>query len=305
MAGALDLAPADLSPYRAGSHGLPYVLRFDSGKPGPNAVIAALIHGNELCGAIALDRLVRAGVKPAHGSLTLAFCNVAAYARFDPRAPAASRFVEEDMNRIWDKATLDGPRKSVELDRARALRPVFDAADCLLDLHSMLEGDAPLILAGMTPKSLDLARKLGAPGLIVRDRGHRAGSRLRDYGGFAEPASPKTALLVECGQHWARPSAEVAYEACQRFLAANGLTEDAFAPTPQRVIEVTEAVIVTNGDFRFLGTWRGFEVIAKAGTPIARESGREIKTPYDDCVLVMPSPRLVPGQTAVRLGRYV
>ena len=27
--------------------------------------------------------------------------------------------------------------------------------------------------------------------------------------------------------------------------------------------------------------------------------------PYDDCVLVMPSRRLGPGLTAVRLGRFV
>jgi len=30
-----------------------------------------------------------------------------------------------------------------------------------------------------------------------------------------------------------------------------------------------------------------------------------VRTPYDDCVLIMPSRRLVKGQTAVRLGRYV
>jgi hypothetical protein len=30
-----------------------------------------------------------------------------------------------------------------------------------------------------------------------------------------------------------------------------------------------------------------------------------VTTPYDDCVLIMPSRRLDKGQTAVRLGRYV
>jgi hypothetical protein len=29
-----------------------------------------------------------------------------------------------------------------------------------------------------------------------------------------------------------------------------------------------------------------------------------VLTPYDDCVLVMPSRRLTRGSTAVRLGRY-
>ena len=43
---------------------------------------------------------------------------------------------------------------------------------------------------------------------------------------------------------------------------------------------------------------------AKVGTVIAKDGGREIRTPYDNCVLVMPTRRITKGQTAVRLGRY-
>ena len=42
-----------------------------------------------------------------------------------------------------------------------------------------------------------------------------------------------------------------------------------------------------------------------AGTVIAYDGTRPIRTPYDDCVLIMPSRRLAPGLTAVRLGRFV
>jgi hypothetical protein len=71
------------------------------------------------------------------------------------------------------------------------------------------------------------------------------------------------------------------------------------------VIEVTEAVTITTGQFEFTGEFRGLEVLPKRGTPIGRDGEREIATPYDDCVLIMPSRRLVKGQTAVRLGRFV
>jgi len=144
------------------------------------------------------------------------------------------------------------------------------------------------------------------------DRGHAAGPRLRDYGAFADPASPKTALLVECGQHWEKGAAEVAIATSYRFLAACGLLDPNtyravldFAAPSQRVIDVTEAVTVTSDDFRFTVPYRGLEVIPKAGTEIARDGGRAVVTPYDDCVLVMPSMRLGRGQTAVRLGRYI
>ena len=90
-------------------------------------MVAALTHGNEICGAIALDKLLRAGIRPRRGRLTLAFNNVAAYREFDPRYPIASRYIDEDFNRLWIPATLDGPRQSVELERARALRPVVDS----------------------------------------------------------------------------------------------------------------------------------------------------------------------------------
>ncbi|HZT51408.1 MAG TPA: succinylglutamate desuccinylase/aspartoacylase family protein, partial [Stellaceae bacterium] len=277
----------------------------------PHVALCALMHGNEICGAYALNQLLSFRIRPHCGRLSYVFCNVEAYRRFDPANPNASRYIDEDMNRVWDPATLDGRRRSTELARARALRPLFDSADYLLDLHSMQAGGAPLILAGMAEKSVALARRIRAPEVIVRDRGHAAGTRLRDYGAFADPASPKAALLVECGQHWEENAEEVATVSCYRFLAACGLLPadagrqilDIAAP-PQRVIEVTEAVTVASDDFRFAAPYCGLEVIPKAGTEIARDGGRTVLTPYDDCVLVMPSPQTVRGHTAVRLGRY-
>ncbi len=311
----VELTPPDIEPYRAGNTGIDYVMRFTASEPGPHVLVTALTHGNEICGAIALDRLLRARVRPRRGTLTLAFDNVAAYREFDPRYPIASRFVDEDFNRLWATATLDGPRRSVELDRARALRPVVDAADFLLDLHSMQYATAPLMLAGLLPRSRELARRVGIPELIMCDKGHAAGPRMRDYGGFGDPESAKTALLIECGQHWERRSAEIATDVMLRFLIALGSVtkEDVaalggpdFAAHPrQRVIEVTEAVTITGERFDFAGDFRGLEMLPEKGTLIGRDDGREVRTPYDNCVLIMPSRRLVRGQTAVRLGRYL
>jgi predicted deacylase len=301
----VELAAPDLEPYRAGNTGIPYVTTFDSFRPGPHVLVNALTHGNELCGAIVLDRLFRSGVRPAAGKLTLSFANVEAYRRFDPANPGMSRFVDEDFNRLWDAAVLDGPRRSAELTRARALRALLDSADLLLDLHSMQLASAPLVLAGLVDKSVALARRVGVPAVIVRDAGHAAGRRMRDYAAFGDPASPKTALLVECGQHWQRRAADIAIETTHRFLAASGVLEERLAPAPpQRVVDVTEAVTIASERFRFTQQFCGLEVIPAAGTLIARDDQREIRTPYDDCVLIMPSRRLTRGQTAVRLGRY-
>jgi predicted deacylase len=276
-------------------------------------MLSALVHGNELCGAIVLDELLREDLRPRRGRLSLGFMNVAAYQRFDPVRPEASRFVDEDFNRVWDPATLEGRRDSVELRRARLVRPWIDTVDLLLDIHSMQHRTPALTLCGLAPKGRRLARAVGFPGIIVADQGHAAGRRLRDYGAFGDPQSPRNALLVECGQHWERASATVARETTLRFLRESGIfDEDWFAgrltdeppPTP-RVIEITEAVTVMGEQFRFEAPFRGMEVIPRAGTLLARDGDRAVLTPYDDCVLIMPSKRLQPGQTAVRLGRFV
>jgi predicted deacylase len=312
---AVELTPPDIEPYRAGNTAIDYVTSFTAAERGPHVLVMALTHGNEICGAIALDKLFRAGARPRRGKLTLAFNNVAAYREFDARYPIASRYIDEDFNRLWSPATLDGPRQSAELRRARALRPVVEAADFLLDIHSMQHATAPLMLAGLLPRSRELARKIGIPELIMCDAGHAAGPRMRDYGGFGDPASPKTALLIESGQHWERRAAEVATDVMLRFLTALEIVThddvaalggpDFDAHPRQRTIEVTEAVTITGEGFEFVENFRGLEVLPEKGSLIGRDATREVRTPYENCVLIMPSRRLVRGQTAVRLGRYI
>lgn len=308
----VELTPPDISPYRSGNTGLDYVTTVDSGRPGPHVMVCAVTHGNEICGAITLDFLLREQVRPTRGKLTLSFNNYRAFLNFNPAYPTLSRFVDEDFNRIWSPEVLDGPRSSVELKRARELRPLVDEVDYLLDIHSMQTSIAPLMLAGPLDKGRDFARSLGYPVHVVMDTGHAAGLRLRDYGAFGDPASERNALLIEAGQHWERSSADVSRETALRFLLALDVIDRGVAeayltadPAPQKVIEVTEAVTIQSSNFRFADTYNGLEVIPRAGTVLGTDGTNEVRTPYDDCVLIMPSRRLYPGHTAVRLGRFV
>jgi hypothetical protein len=59
---------------------------------------------------------------------------------------------------VWADDVLFGPRDSVELRRARELRPFVDAADLLLDIHSMHEPCRPLMVCGTQDKNADYAR---------------------------------------------------------------------------------------------------------------------------------------------------
>jgi predicted deacylase len=310
---AIQVAFPDLAGWADGNAGLRYVWTFVADRPGPHVVLQALTHGNEVCGAIALDWLLRTEMRPARGRLSVCFANVAAYVAFDRADPFASRCVDEDFNRLWSAEVLEGSRQSADLARARELRPLYDSADYLLDLHSMTDPCPPLAMAGRQRKGVELAQALGIPQHIVVDAGHAAGRRLRDYAFFDDPADPRNALLVECGQHWASAAPDVAKQATLRFLRLFGTVDPAFldahlepVPEPaQKVIEVTDTVTIASDDFAFAIPVHGLAVVADRGTVLARDGGAVVRTPYDQCVLIMPTRRPKKGETAVRLGRFV
>lgn len=311
VGGPVAVDVPDLSPWATGNIGLPYVWSWQAAVPGPHVAITALVHGNELCGAIVLDRLLREGLRPVRGRLSLVFCNVAAFASFDPAHPERARCCVEDFNRLWDDpAAPPGPLRidSPERRRARELLPLLAEVDVLLDLHSMLLPGPALMLAGMQPRAVDLARAIGLPGWIVRDRGHSNGRRLRDWEAFDRGESARTALLVECGQHWQAETVGLCERVVRGFLDVTGCCPDrrrrleAEAPV---VVEISEVITARTEMFRFCGDYVGMERIARAGTIIAEDGGVLVRTPYDDCVLVMPTPRARPGTTAIRLGRII
>ena len=309
----IEITPPDISRYRSGNTGVDYVHVMDSGKPGPSVMVQALTHGNEFSGAIALDYLFREEIQPRRGRLILAFANVAAFERFDFADPDRARCIDEDYNRVWADSVLLGPRDSVELRRARELRPFVDAADYLLDLHTMTEPCRPIMVCGLLDKGAQFARRVGVPADLLIDTGHPAGLRMRDRGGFGDPTSPKNALLIEAGQHWEKSSVDVAIDTTLRFLRVTGVVDEIFArprlrmtsPAKQHLVRVTEPVTALSAGFRFARPWKGLEVVPKAGTLIATDGEKAWRTPYDDCVMVMPSMAHVkPGNTMVRLGRY-
>lgn len=308
------IAPPDLARWHQGNTGTQGVWRFESPEPGPRVAITALVHGNELCGAWAVSQLLElldGGAKLRRGRLTLALCNLRAFARFDAADPHASRFVEEDLNRQWSPERL-ASGSSVERRRAAELRPWLEDADYLLDLHSMHEEGSALLLTGMQPRHVEFVRGLGVAGTVIIDPGHAEGRRMRDYGRFGSDEGTACSVLIECGYHGNPDSRLVAQDAVHRLLELTGVVDLQALPPSWRLdrpaarwaLEVTDAIVAETMDFRFAFQPTDLQVIARKGTVIGHEPGREIATPYDDCVLVMPSLRqLRPGVTVVRLAR--
>jgi predicted deacylase len=308
------LAP-DLTSIRQGNTGVEGVWLFDSGITGPFTVITCLIHGNEICGPSAIKELIEtlqtAKLNLLQGRLCLVICNLGAFDRFDPTNLHASRFIEEDMNRVWSAEKLQNP-STLERKRANALLPYLSQADYLLDLHSMHDPGDPLLLTGLTSKDFEFAQKLKLPGHIIVDAGHSEGVRLRDY----KPEA--TALLVECGFHLAVSSKVVAKQSVARFLIATGqanesMFSDSWASKElkdsqfvSKEVAVTHAIVAKTNELKFKEDWQNMQTLPKEGQLLAVDSNTIFRTPYDNCTLIMPSlKQLRPGVTVMRLAKNI
>lgn len=303
---SVDVLPPDLSPYILGNTGIAGFTCLESGKAGPHVVLVSLIHGNEYAGAIVLADLLASGFKPMCGRLTVGFANLAAFAQFDRANPTASRYLEEDMNRVWDDFSLFGIRHSIELNRAREIKPIIDSADILLDLHSMLWPSDPLFLCAANTGAISLGLEVGKPELVVADTGHISGKRLIDYGRFTEK-KPNSAvsLLLEAGLHWQLETVLQCRSTTRALLDHVSMLKKPVEPTSSRCARVVKTITARTNRFQFVREFRGGDVIAKAGTLIAHDGDEVIQTPEDNLILIMPSLKVGHGHTAVRLAKLI
>ncbi|WP_454694103.1 succinylglutamate desuccinylase [Achromobacter aegrifaciens] len=301
----LEVLPRNLAAYREGNVGIPYVHRFESGRPGPHVLINAITHGNEICGMVAATHLLDTGVRPKIGTLTVSFAHVEAYEAFDIENPYENRQLVHNLNRIWSAAMLDGPEDSPELRRARELRPVLDAADFVLDIHSTRAPVQPFWVYTEMDRNTALASAVGAPQVhLVMPPDLFPGTGVMGYGHHGDPHSDSSgSLVVECGQHFAQSAADLATDVTLRFLAHTGLIDMPAgtppAPVPQRY-RLLEVHMVKSEDFTFTRPVIGFETFAQ-GELIAMNGTEEIRSPCDHCTIFMPTRMPIVGREAVYL----
>ncbi len=303
----IELLPRDLSAWQQGNCGVDYVHRLDSGQQGPELVIQALTHGNEICGANALLWLLENNIRPLKGALTLIFANVEAYKSFDPQRPFASRCLDEDMNRIWLPSRLTCP-DSRETRRAVALLPFVENADSLLDLHSTTFAVAPMLIYPQTPCNRDFADQLGFPfPHLLYDLGsYHPGILISEHERHTDGG---VSLVAECGQHFAQATTAQALAVTLRFIAQHGMLDPAvdmpewgYQPDSSAGHYRIDRVLTAQSEqFRFTESVKGFEQYNK-GELIATDDQELIAAPFDNCALIMPARVPVPGEEVVTLA---
>ncbi|MCC7426323.1 MAG: succinylglutamate desuccinylase/aspartoacylase family protein [Alphaproteobacteria bacterium] len=288
----------------AGWAGVPHVLRIDTGRAGPHLVVNALTHGNEVCGLAALRAVLRRRKALLRGVVTLVAANPAAHRRHDPAMPQSGRFIDEDLNRLWARARLRGPEHNAELDRARALAPIYRSADILLDIHSMATGGPPLLMFHPTRAADRLLARLPRDHHRIRFAAPiHTGRLLVEQPGLLG-RQDKAAFVVECGRHGTRATDAYAVRITLALLRAAGMLR-ARASGPVRGVwqDVTALRMVRarSDAFRFGRPLAGFERVAE-GEIYAHDGMRPLRAPFGPCILLLP--RLAPkrGGEAVILA---
>jgi hypothetical protein len=88
-----------------------------------------------------------------------------------------------------------------------------------------------------------------------------------------------------------------------QFVRQFGTAPAFAAPAALPITALTGVGQLAYAKFRSPDYLNAQRIIPAAGTLLARDGDDEVRTPYDNCVLIMPTQRPKPGETAVRLGR--
>lgn len=289
--------------------------------PGPRLIVLGAVHGNEICGTRAIER-VRGELDAGRWQLrrgTLSLVPVA-----NPLAYAnGTRNGQRNLNRRL--LPTDTPRE-FEDHLANRLCPWLAAHDVLLDLHSFRGPGEPFVLRG--PADNDgplepfahaaaearLAEHLG-PRRIVEGwmTVYAEGAARRRARGLTDEADVSYGIgtteymrsqggygvTLECGQHEDPAAPEVAYRAIRQTVGLLGLADlPDFEPVPaSRAFERLRLATVVDRDHagdRFVRPWASFDAL-RAGEPVAERADGSLWCAPRDGRIVFPDTSARPG----------
>ena len=293
-------------------------------EPGPKLLVLGAVHGNEVCGTRAIEKIVS---EFDSGALTLLRGTLTFVPITNPLAyHLKQRMGDRNLNRNLRPTTAPVDYE----DRiANALCPLLESHDALLDLHSFHTGGEPFAMLGPQNNSgtlepfdhaaeeqalaqrlgvrrivegwLDtyargVARRLAYPDASLRaqmlstDPSYGVGTTeyMRAHGGYS--------ITLECGQHEDPAAPEVAYKAIHNTLALLGLI-DAPVPAPHPAPELLRLVDVIDRmhpDDKFVREWKSFDPVAEGEVIGLRHDGSEVKA-QGNGFIVFPNPKSLPG----------
>jgi len=218
----------------------------DKAIDGPRVAVIARTHGNEPVGDPVLALLAAEGPTRLTGGSVLAVRANLKAAELDVRHSPDG----QDMNRLWDAATLDrlAAQPQDELDyeerRVRVLAPLLEHCDVVLDLHSTSRPSAPFLVFRDDQRHAAMARRLGVERLVtgLHENAILSGGVTSNIGLRTAERGPRLGFTFEAGQHTAPGNAERAWGVVERLLTALGVWRAEPGTQPEVHSQIFEVV---------------------------------------------------------------
>lgn len=197
------------------------------GEGDPEYAVVASVHGDELCGWHAFNRLKDSDYE-LEGALKFIIANEKGF-RY------GKRFIDTNMNRC-----SEGELESDEYEEREAAKLRDELKDLkVLDIHSTESKKCPFaIIVGQNSEDVDLARSTGLERLV--DMEYVDGGITRGING----------VVVECGYLDDESAADMAYDILVNFLAAEGLIDEEYERSDPDLFEVFDKE--KGSDFEFV-----------------------------------------------------
>lgn len=260
-------------------------IRIQSNKKGPKLLLLGTVHGNEVAGTKAIEKIIKSFAEEelaliAGELLCLAPVNKLAYEK-------GLRFIDQDLNRVLQKKEKP---ETHEACVANKLASVIDECDVLFDLHTTLApGPVSVFIDFPTENNKRFACALGAEYSLfdwpkVYDSNEYKFESY-DTTRYAFEHG-KDGVILECGQHNDPHSVEVARLGIIRALAHYKMitSKEVVQSKPTQVYMKKLESKLSNRD-SFVKRWGHLEYL-KAGEVIAiRSNGQEIRTKENSRIL--------------------
>ncbi len=186
--------------------------------PGPNVLVLGGVHGNEICGVDAIERLKDISIQS--GTLRQIIANPEAVKQ-------GKRFIDENLNRVIRE---NSDPKTYEAKIAQYLLPHLRWADYCLDVHaSNTPNTTPFIIG----KDSELASSIPIDLVVTNMTKFYPDSTV----GYAERHSTRS-IAIEGGYVADPQSTDVAVVSIQNFLVRAGIVPGEIQPTLQRRLEI-------------------------------------------------------------------
>lgn len=248
--------------------------------PGKHLLVLGAIHGNEICGTRAMERLIKEieGGKIAlrTGKVTFVpLCNPKAYEN-------KTRYFEENLNRVFKDHPLP---LTYEQRLANEITPFFESADYLLDIHSQHVDGEPFCLIDDDSKAfVDFVSAL-CPKHVFFDW-----NTLYPDGDYTTESFARSlnmvATTIECGKHNNPKSIEVAYQAILRAMRFLGLIDPVETSdfTPFEPIYMTQVHRYQEAA-EIAKPWQHLDPVTKGDLLARYKGGQEVRAAHDGFVV--------------------